>query len=70
MCTKVLCYVIFFQDVIDVYVSHKFDSPRCVRLIDFNVFGVPTDGLMFDWEDLEKAPLNEVRSSCLHLCEI
>lgn len=44
----------------DVYVGHNFDSHRCVRIIDFNVFGLPTDGLMFDWDELEKRPIDQV----------
>ncbi|VDM22560.1 unnamed protein product [Hydatigera taeniaeformis] len=39
-------------DVMDVYVGHKFGSSRCVRVIDFNVYGPPTDGLMFNWSEL------------------
>ncbi|KAM7538208.1 hypothetical protein Aperf_G00000078267 [Anoplocephala perfoliata] len=44
----------------DVFVGHKFNSSKCVKLIDFNVFGPPTDGLLFQFEELNNLPLVKV----------
>ncbi|KAH9282896.1 Cell division cycle -like protein [Echinococcus granulosus] len=45
--------------VMDVSVGHKFESPGCVKLIDFNVHGPPTDGLMFNWSELRLFPIDK-----------
>ncbi|VDK48275.1 unnamed protein product [Taenia asiatica] len=45
--------------VMDVFVGHKFESPSCVKVIDFNVYGPPTDGLMFDWSELTLLPIDK-----------
>lgn len=31
-------------------------------MIDFNVHGPPTDGLMFDWSELTLFPIDKVRA--------
>ncbi|KAL7063946.1 hypothetical protein AAHC03_05242 [Spirometra sp. Aus1] len=41
--------------VLDVYTSRNFRSSKCVKIIDFNVFGPPTDALLFQWPELEAA---------------
>ncbi|VDN97981.1 unnamed protein product [Rodentolepis nana] len=44
--------------VMDVYVNYKFKSSKCVILIDFNVYGPPTDGLLFEFDEVDKLPLD------------
>ncbi|KAM3185345.1 hypothetical protein ACTXT7_006561 [Hymenolepis weldensis] len=34
-------------------------SSKCVMLIDFNVYGPPTDGLLFDFDEVDKLPLDD-----------
>ncbi|VDL64101.1 unnamed protein product [Hymenolepis diminuta] len=45
--------------VMDVFVNYKFKSSKCVMLIDFNVYGPPTDGLLFDFDEVDKLPLDD-----------
>jgi hypothetical protein len=40
-----VCYII---DTFDVYI----DDPSKIWLVDFNVFGAPTNPLLFDWNEI------------------
>ncbi|VDD76293.1 unnamed protein product [Mesocestoides corti] len=46
-------------DVMDVYIKNEFKSSMSVKLLDFNVFGLPTDGLLFEWTELNLFPIDK-----------
>uniref|UniRef100_A0A5K3FJ20 Cell division cycle protein 123 homolog n=1 Tax=Mesocestoides corti TaxID=53468 RepID=A0A5K3FJ20_MESCO len=45
--------------VMDVYIKNEFKSSMSVKLLDFNVFGLPTDGLLFEWTELNLFPIDK-----------
>ncbi|TGZ68675.1 hypothetical protein CRM22_004139 [Opisthorchis felineus] len=44
---------------VDLYYEHQSSSRSRVELIDFNVFGQPTDSLLFSWTELEQMSTTE-----------
>lgn len=55
--SRIPCKGCFVSDVFDVYRKNQGE----VVAVDFSPFGPITDGLLFDWDELNSSEMNKVQ---------